>query len=59
MQILSARQSYYDKAGVQILIMSDIFQIYTSNNAYNGPQLEIILMSTLFYLNVTVILAKK
>ena len=55
MQILSTKQSYYDKAGVQILIMSDIFQIYTSNNAYNGPQLEIILMSTLFYLNVTVI----
>ena len=32
-----ARQSYYDKAGVQILIMSDIFQIYTSHNGHNGP----------------------
>ena len=28
MQILSARQSYYDKAVAQILIMSDIFQMF-------------------------------
>ena len=27
MQMLSARQSYYDKAVAQILIMSDIFQM--------------------------------
>ena len=34
--MLSARQSYDDKAGVQILIMSDIFQMYTSHNGHSG-----------------------
>ena len=53
MQIWTAKQSYYDKAGVQILIMSDIFQIYTSHNDASSmspckgqDRLEIIIMST-------------
>ena len=58
MQIWTAKQSYYDKAGVQILIMSDIFQIYTSHNDASSmspckgqDRLEIIIMSTMLSLH--------